>query len=100
MEHEDQEQNSCESVRMMLDDNSFSFSELSAPKSSNSSARNSIDSNSSSHQHNEITLQDAEGIKSDTALTIPSEEKCPIQSVSKYANFLKVGSNLSKYYLK
>lgn len=92
-EQEDQEQSGCDDVRMMLDETSFSFSELSALESLRSSLGGSIDSISSSHKHLKLSQREAEGDRSGAAPTATFEEKedGPNHSVLKYANFLKVG---------
>jgi hypothetical protein len=85
-------QSGCDDVRMMLDDTSFSFSELSALESLRSSIGDSMDSILSTQQHLMVSQQQAEGDRSGAAPTVTSEEKeeGPIQIISKYADFLKV----------
>lgn len=90
-EHEDEEQSGSDDLRMMLDETRFSFSELSSLESFRSSTGDSIDSNSST-----LTVSQQEP-KADRSIILTAnlkeEEEFPIQSTSKYSNFLKVGKN-------
>lgn len=80
---------------MMLDETRFSFSELSSLESFRLSTGDSIDSNSSTLT---VSQQEPEADRSTIlTTTLKEDEDFPIQSISKYANFLKVSMTLPEH---